>query len=1063
MRGAGRPDVRPGRARLRDGRGRRRRAARRRRAPSPAPTCPPSSSCWASTSPASATRSPTTDGALELVYSDAVAGHLQEARRLRRRHAAARRRSWSATRRRTACCGRWSRSGIALPGQPGGADPPGRPRRRAELGLPDEAQVCSCNNVTKGADPATPSPSRAATTSPASRRAPAPAPAAARCVPLVKNLHRGAARERRARSSTRRLCEHFPLTRQELFDVVAVHGYRRFDEIVEAHGTGRGCDICKPAVASILASQLNGHVLDGEHRAAPGHQRRLPRQHPAQRHLLGRAAHPRRRDHAREADRDRRGRPRLRPLHEDHRRPADRPVRRPDGAAAGDLAAAGRRRLRVRARLRQGAAHGEVVRRLDLVPLRRAGLASARDRRSSCATAGCARRTSSRAASAAAPASAPRRGARTSASSPPRRAGTSTSAATAAPTPRTPSCSPATSTRETLVRYLDRFLMYYIRTADRLQRTAAWIESLDGGLDRVREVVVDDALGLGAELEAAMARHVDALLRRVEGDPRRPGEAGPVRVVRQRPRHPGPEHHLHRPSAARSRRPTRDRPVVARRDDPGGRRRERTEWSRSAAVDADRGRGRRRGAGRRRRRSRSSGHTTATSTRSRQPRPFLQGVGAGSRASSAPAADVPFVASPMHKQAFDLRTGQCLDDAAVRVPTYDVRVDDGIVLVGRPTGESVSTSSLPLDGFRIGVTAARKVDEQIALLERRGAAVEWAPALSMDPNQVDDAELRAATEEVLSRPVDMFLATTGIGMKAWFAARRAVGAAARPAGRARRRRDPGPRPEERRRAAPARAARAVGAGVGVLRGRARAPARPRPDGLRIVVQEHGQSLSMVAHALRRQGADVDDGDRLPGRGGRGPGADVPADRPDRRPRARRGHLHLRARRRRADGGRRLDRPARRAGRGLPGRRGRRLRRAGDRGGVRDVGRADDLPRALPAGRDGQAARDRAARRGATGSTIELAGGHQLLLHGDDVLLDGVEVRLSPAPARRAAGAGRQPRPRGLARRRCWPRCPSGTAGSEHAVEMAVARLRAALGTRAVQTVVKRGYRLAVAS
>ena len=51
--------------------------------------------------------------------------------------------------------------------------------------------------------------------------------------------------------------------------------------------------------------------------------------------------------------------------------------------------------------------------------------------------------------------------------------------------------------------------MYYIRTADRLQRTAPWVDSLEGGLDRVREVVVDDALGLGAELEAAMARHVD--------------------------------------------------------------------------------------------------------------------------------------------------------------------------------------------------------------------------------------------------------------------------------------------------------------------------------------------------------------------------------------------------------------------------------------------------------------------------------------------------------------------------------------------------------------------------
>ncbi len=44
--------------------------------------------------------------------------------------------------------------------------------------------------------------------------------------------------------------------------------------------------------------------------------------------------------------------------------------------------------------------------------------------------------------------------------------------------------------------------------------------------------------------------------------------------------------------------------------------------------------------------------------------------------------DVPVVATPMHKQTFDLRTGQCLDDAAVRVPTYDVRVEDGTVLVG---------------------------------------------------------------------------------------------------------------------------------------------------------------------------------------------------------------------------------------------------------------------------------------------------------------------------------------------------------------------------------------------
>ncbi len=50
--------------------------------------------------------------------------------------------------------------------------------------------------------------------------------------------------------------------------------------------------------------------------------------------------------------------------------------------------------------------------------------------------------------------------------------------------------------------------------------------------------------------------------------------------------------------------------------------------------------------------------------------------------------EVPFVASPMHKQAFDLRTGQCLDDAAIRIPTYDVRVADGTVFVGSPRQES---------------------------------------------------------------------------------------------------------------------------------------------------------------------------------------------------------------------------------------------------------------------------------------------------------------------------------------------------------------------------------------
>ncbi|MFC4244018.1 nitrite reductase large subunit NirB [Gryllotalpicola reticulitermitis] len=61
---------------------------------------------------------------------------------------------------------------------------------------------------------------------------------------------------------------------------------------------------------------------------------------------------------------------------------------------------------------------------------------------------------------------------------------------------------------ETLLAYIDRYFMYYIRTADRLQRTARWQEELPGGLEHVRQVVVEDSLGIAAELEAAMARHI---------------------------------------------------------------------------------------------------------------------------------------------------------------------------------------------------------------------------------------------------------------------------------------------------------------------------------------------------------------------------------------------------------------------------------------------------------------------------------------------------------------------------------------------------------------------------
>ena len=372
----------------------------------------------------------------------------------------------------------------------------------------------------------------------------------------------------------------------------------------------------------------------------------------------------------------------------------------------------------------------------------------------------------------------------------------------------------------------------------------------------------------------------------------------------------------------------------------------------------------------------------------------------------------------------------------------------------------VSGGGLPLSGFLVGVTAARKVEEQVALLERRGARVEWAPALSQDPNHVDDDELRAATADVLDRPVDMFLATTGIGMKAWFeAAARwgmleellaAIGGAEI---LARGPKSVGALRRQGLRELWAPESECFEDVLALLRGR-------DLTGRRIVVQEHGQSLSMVAHALRRQGAEVTVVTVYRVAGAEDPApmfrmVDLVADR-------------------KLDAVTFTSAPA--------------VAALMDAAGV--TGRRDEVAAAFQADvvatcvgpvtaaafelwgvptirpeRSRLAAMvklmetELPARR--CGTALEVAG-HQLLLHGDRVLLDGVEVRMSAAPLAVLQALALNPghvvsRPELLAA------LPSGQAGSEHAVEMAVARVRAAIGTRLVQTVVKRGYRLVVTS
>jgi len=64
--------------------------------------------------------------------------------------------------------------------------------------------------------------------------------------------------------------------------------------------------------------------------------------------------------------------------------------------------------------------------------------------------------------------------------------------------------------RDQVFTYLDRFLMFYVRTADRLERTSVWLNNLEGGIEHLRRVIIDDVLGICDELDADMARHVES-------------------------------------------------------------------------------------------------------------------------------------------------------------------------------------------------------------------------------------------------------------------------------------------------------------------------------------------------------------------------------------------------------------------------------------------------------------------------------------------------------------------------------------------------------------------------
>jgi uroporphyrinogen-III synthase len=374
--------------------------------------------------------------------------------------------------------------------------------------------------------------------------------------------------------------------------------------------------------------------------------------------------------------------------------------------------------------------------------------------------------------------------------------------------------------------------------------------------------------------------------------------------------------------------------------------------------------------------------------------------------------------------------------------------------VASPAGEPPVPDLLPLAGYTVAVTAARRSEELGALLDRRGARVLYAPAIRIVPLS-DDADLVTATREVLAAPVDLVVATTGVGFRGWLEAAEAWDlplrehlATARVLAR-------GPK------------ARGAIRGAGlvdawspesessaeVLSHLLSGAEGPLP-GRRIAVQLHGDPLPELVAGLVRAGAEV---------------IRVPVYRwvlPEDTAPLRRLVAVIAARA--VDAVTFTSAPAAAS-----------LLQVAEEEGVYSgvlsaltdavlpvaVGPVTAAPLEAAGVRSVQPER---ARLGALARSVvaELparhpvlhSGPHSLQVRGHAVVLDGRLVELAPGPMAVLRALARRP---GVVVSRADLLSELSGGGDAHAVEMAVTRLRAALGAPVVQTVVKRGYRLAV--
>jgi uroporphyrinogen-III synthase len=359
---------------------------------------------------------------------------------------------------------------------------------------------------------------------------------------------------------------------------------------------------------------------------------------------------------------------------------------------------------------------------------------------------------------------------------------------------------------------------------------------------------------------------------------------------------------------------------------------------------------------------------------------------------------------------------------------------------------------LPLAGYTVAVTAARRKEELGALLDRRGARVVYAPAIRIVP-LADDAELVAATRTVLDHPIDLVVATTGVGFRGWLEAADAWDLPLVDHLRSARVLARGPK---------ARGA-IRGAGLvdawspesessGEVLSHLLSGAEGRLEGRRIAVQLHGDPLPDLVAGLRAAGAEV---------------LTVPVYRwvlpEDVVP------VHRLVASVIAGGVDAVTFTSAPAAASL-------LAVAEEDGKLEELvaafnGRvlavavgpvtagpldAAGIPSFQPErARLGALAREVVARLPERDPVLEL-GPHTLQVRGYAVVLDGRVVELAPGPMAVLRELARRPG-HVVPRAALIASLPGG--GDGHAVEMAVTRLRAALGAPVVETVVKRGYRL----